>query len=117
MINIKGVKTMKTTNETLAIAQAVSHINLGGIGFITDKETSLTKRKVYNLKLKAVSEKINVEFSVKIAIIEMSETDTGYDCRAMYRHLTDSQISGLKAISENFSEIAESGTLEAVVMS
>jgi L-asparaginase/Glu-tRNA(Gln) amidotransferase subunit D len=104
---------MKTTNEILA---TVSSINLGVIGFITDKETSLTKRKVYNLKLKAVSDSVNVEFSVKIVIIKMSETDTGYDCRAMYRHLTNSQIDGLKAITEQFSELVDSGALEAVVI-
>ncbi|GHU77067.1 hypothetical protein FACS1894188_10630 [Clostridia bacterium] len=77
----------------------------------------LKKRKVYNLKLKAALTHKNIELDVKIMVIKMSQDGIGgFFCSAVYRTLTDSQVAGLKEISENFTEeLAGVNKLEAVI--
>ncbi|GHU52386.1 hypothetical protein AGMMS49975_08050 [Clostridia bacterium] len=106
---------MKTKKLCDAI---VSYINLGGIGFTVDSENLLKKRKVYNLKLKAVLTHKSIELDVEITVIKMSVDGLdGYFCSAVYRNLNDSQLSGLKETSEIFSEeLAWANKLEATIM-
>ncbi|GHU56031.1 hypothetical protein AGMMS49975_18690 [Clostridia bacterium] len=96
----------------------VGYINLGGVGFTVDSDILLKKRKTYNLKLKAVLTHRNIELDVKIMVIKMSQDGLdGFFCSAVYRNLTDSQMSGLKEISENFTgEFAEENKLDASIM-
>ncbi|GHU74888.1 hypothetical protein FACS1894188_04560 [Clostridia bacterium] len=107
--------------KTKKICDAVvGYINLGGIGFTVDSGILLKKRKVYNLKLKAVLTERNIKLDVKIMVIKMSQDSQdglgGCFCSAVYRNLTDLQVAGLKEISENFTgEFAEENKLNVVI--
>jgi len=90
---------MRTKNE---IAAVIGYINLGGVGFSVNAEYLLEKRKVYSLKLKSSLPQKDVEVSVKVAIIEIEKSGNCRFCRAVYRHLSDMQISGLKEIIGSF---------------
>jgi len=92
---------MENKNENLL---NIYHINLGGIGFEANMP-SLKMRKTYGLKLKTLLMKKDVETDVKISIIEMQKYHSGRrECRAVYRKLTDEQLTKLGEIADAYDE-------------
>jgi Ni,Fe-hydrogenase maturation factor len=81
----------------------INHINTGGIGFTTPSEITLKIRKEYSLTITDVLQNKSIETKIKIIIIEIIPTDNGNVCRALFRELTDEQITALKRIAADLS--------------
>jgi hypothetical protein len=78
----------------------IKDISLGGIGFIQSSKAKhpYEIHKVYELKLKADVPWENNNLSVKIAIIRATENAGYRSYGAVYRNLTDAQLTELKNI-------------------
>jgi hypothetical protein len=89
---------------------------LGGIGLIINPRILLKKRKIYDLRLRVFLDSDIFELSVKIAVMKIARDNQVNHYDAVYRELSDSQLTGLKMISEQFSrELARSGGLNAII--
>ena len=72
----------------------ITNINLGGVRF--SSRSKLKRDKVYCLKIDSSV--------VKIMIIETKRRDKDYAYRAVFRELSDAQISALKVITDGFED-------------
>jgi len=83
----------------------VSYINLAGIGLTVNAKQKHKKRKIYSLRITAILPDETVNIDLKIAIIDIKKNEKcGYSYRAVYRNLSDTQLSVLKKIAENFTK-------------